>query len=53
MCFKRKKALTMEEKKELILAGKSVPICIFVDKRQIRRIKREQRILANTFSKNM
>ena len=53
MNFKRKKYLTIEEKRELALEGKKVPICVYPDGRAEKRRKREQKNLAKRFSKNI
>ena len=45
--------LTIEEKKQLALEGKSVPVCVHPDEREKRRRRKERRKLINRFSKNL
>lgn len=49
----REKFLTIEEKRQLALEGKRVPVCTAEDYKEEKRRKKQQRKLANTFSKNV
>lgn len=47
------KYLTIEEKKKLALEGKDVPICVYPDRKEEKRRKREKRKLEMQFFKNV
>ena len=47
------KYLTMEEKKQLALAGKDVPICVYPNPKSERQKKREKKRLTKNFAKNL
>ena len=49
----REKFLTIEEKRQLVLEGKPVPVCTTEDYVGEKRRKRQQKKLAKTFAKNV
>lgn len=49
----RKKFLTIEEKRQLALEGKPVPVCTAEDYAGEKKRKRQQKKLAKTFAKNV
>lgn len=49
----RKKFLTIEEKRQLVLEGKPVPVCTAEDYEGENKRKRQQKKLAKTFAKNV
>jgi hypothetical protein len=50
---KRKRYLTMDEKRQLALEGKPVPICVYPDYKAEKRRKKELERLARIFHKNI
>ena len=50
--MKKKKNLTIAEKKELLLNGKRIPICAYVNPREEKKRKKEKEKLAKKFAKN-
>ena len=54
MNTKGKKYLTIKEKKQLVLEGKDVPICVYPEEyKDKKRRKKTHKKLADTFSKNV
>lgn len=49
----KKKYLTIAEKKELLLNGKRIPICVYVDPEAEKKRKKEKEKLAKQFKKNI
>lgn len=53
MNFKGNRYLTIEEKKQLVLEGKDVPLCSYPNSSSERRRKREKLRLFKKFAKNL
>lgn len=50
---KRNKYLTIEEKRQLALEGKHVPLCAYPDEKEEKRIKKERKKLFKSFKRNL
>lgn len=50
---KRNKYLTIEEKRLLALEGKRIPVCVYPNEKEEKRLKKERKRLFKNFKKSM